>query len=722
MENILMLNKTYLERKDRFFIPDECKGTELLSSTYALHFNENLQSLGYVLSPSAMSALLSCSVKSIGDLYSLIVDELKRKIGANVKHKPMYKNFPASVREKSDDELLHDQLFGYVADFFSILVDEDVREKIQFDGPVKERVTLSDGIEYKVINLGTEEECRTIFTNLMAGNKPLTEQDKDDLMWYLRGFEGAENSIPEKIPFKETLSFVVRIAIDMGFPIDKLPLKTAVDVLRVAVALSNGDVTLAKPTKFKHFSRKERTLLFSALEKIDTRYLLEDILRYEEPFKRLAEGTSLTREQRYKNRYPHLVAAMKRIQYGDKVQTYQGRLAHAYDAKDVEKEVALLLRRPGEFARALDKVLRDSKETETAMVLDSFRSVVDQVPTKTLWTLYTHFLYRTDNEGKERIVFPKGNPTEAKVIDPLSTSLSRELCNEVCLIIAEGILKQYANREPMGKVYISDELKRYAMPFAARSSNKNSMMLTRGTRLPLKEKLETLRLFVYWKGRDVDLSSFMMTEDFEYITHISYTNLWNRDRKGDMIAVHSGDITNAPHGASEFIDINVAALQKCYPTARYVAMNVYSFSQIPFKDIEVCFAGVMEREDADSGEIFEPATVKIKSDIDGNSVNTLPLLVDLKTREVIWVDLKSDSYGFNIEMTRKGIVMASKAIATSKIPTVYDVLLANVHARGGEYVDTPVDENGLLLNDVTIFAVDQGIRPMDTDVLVADYL
>jgi stress response protein SCP2 len=260
------------------------------------------------------------------------------------------------------------------------------------------------------------------------------------------------------------------------------------------------------------------------------------------------------------------------------------------------------------------------------------------------------------------------------------------------------------------------------MPFAARSSNKNSMMLTRGTRLPLKEKLETLRLFVYWKGRDVDLSSFMMTEDFEYITHISYTNLWNRDRKGDMIAVHSGDITNAPHGASEFIDINVAALQKCYPTARYVAMNVYSFSQIPFKDIEVCFAGVMEREDADSGEIFEPATVKIKSDIDGNSVNTLPLLVDLKTREVIWVDLKSDSYGFNIEMTRKGIVMASKAIATSKIPTVYDVLLANVHARGGEYVDTPVDENGLLLNDVTIFAVDQGIRPMDTDVLVADYL
>lgn len=718
------MNKIYLERKNRVLIPEEMRNSEFPSFVYAVCFNKNIQSLGYTLSPAAMNVLMFCNKEDISQIYDVIVNTLREKAGANVDHKPMYKNFPESVKEMSDEQMLHDHFFGYISDFFSHCMNQDFRTNIQFDGPVQQRIKLNDKIEYQVVNLGTIEDFYSIFTRLMDGNKPLTDQDKNDLTWFLSKVDGAEKAIPEVIMFKETLALVAKLVIENEFSVEALPAKTAVDVLRIVVALSNGDITLSKPTKFRHFNRKERTMIFSALERLNENALYEDILRYEEAFKRFAEGTGLTKEVRYKNKYPKLVGVMQRVQYGEKISTYRMQLAEAYNKKDVQKEVALLVKRPGEFARALDKVLRDSFEQGNhQFVIDSFEKIAEHVPTKILWTLYTHFMYRNETENEERIIFPKGDPLHARSIKAIGKSLPKEICNEVCLCLAESIFSQYSKREPMGKVYISNDLKRYKMPFNVRGSSKNSKMLTRGTRLPLKEDIKVVRLFVHWKGRDVDLSALMMNDEFEYKGHVSYTNLrFNQTKDNKYAIVHSGDITHAPNGASEFIDIDLEQFEKHYPEIRYIAMNVYSFSQIPFENIEECLAGVMEREEAQSGEIFEPATVKIKSDLCSGMINTIPLLVDLQRKEVIWIDLSNNTAAYNIETSGKSIGLASKAIADAQGPSVFDVVLANAHARGGECVESMYDIDGKLMEDVTVFDVDQGIRPIDGDVLVADYL
>ncbi len=66
---------------------------------------------------------------------------------------------------------------------------------------------------------------------------------------------------------------------------------------------------------------------------------------------------------------------------------------------------------------------------------------------------------------------------------------------------------------------------------------------------------ELLRFFVYWRQHaqmtDFDLSALMFDEDYSDPEWLSYTNL--------TIAAgeHSGDITSAPEGASEFINLTL---------------------------------------------------------------------------------------------------------------------------------------------------------------------
>ncbi|MFP3335485.1 hypothetical protein SB761_32810, partial [Pseudomonas sp. SIMBA_064] len=84
-----------------------------------------------------------------------------------------------------------------------------------------------------------------------ASATSLSETDRNDLVWYVKHYRAdIFRLMPAKIPFKETLALVC------GHLIRHVPgpatdaflhdrLDTATDVLRVAVALADGDVSLA---------------------------------------------------------------------------------------------------------------------------------------------------------------------------------------------------------------------------------------------------------------------------------------------------------------------------------------------------------------------------------------------------------------------------------------------------------------------------------------------
>ena len=155
--DIIKINSILLRRKQRIIIAKEDKDLRLYSFSNVCSFNEELKSLGFILSAEAMIDMMKLRYEIFDSYRVNILNTLKEMIGADVEHKPMYKNFPESVRNASDLKLYVDQLVGYSVDFYGVLNEifhfeegtVNLRNNILFDGEKKERIKLSDNIEYK---------------------------------------------------------------------------------------------------------------------------------------------------------------------------------------------------------------------------------------------------------------------------------------------------------------------------------------------------------------------------------------------------------------------------------------------------------------------------------------------------------------------------------------------------------------------------------------------
>src|SRR5262249_46822049 len=145
----------------------------------------------------------------------------------------------------------------------------------------------------------------------------------------------------------------------------------------------------------------------------------------------------------------------------------------------------------------------------------------------------------------------------------------------------------------------------------------------------------------------------------------------------------SGDITSAPEGASEFIDIDTEKIRAF--GVRYLIMSVNSYTQQPFYDLPECFAGFMVRQKPNSGEIYEPKTVENKFDLTADTKICLPLIADLQKREIIWTDLavrNHPNYRNNVLNNMSSLTLMNKAMTSLVKPSLYDLFALHVEARG----------------------------------------
>jgi len=271
----------------------------------------------------------------------------------------------------------------------------------------------------------------------------------------------------------------------------------------------------------------------------------------------------------------------------------------------------------------------------------------------------------------------------------------------------------------LGKVYVDPALKGVAVPFGLRNASKGNV-LGRGSRLPLGDESNIVRFFIWWKdsetsdkgwgwGRhtDIDLSAACFDADFNYHSAITYYNLREQG------AVHSGDITSAPNGASEFIDIDIDKLLA--RGVRYVAQTLHVYSGQSFVELPECFAGFMERKNLQSGEIYDPRTVTNKVDLTSKSRGATPFIFDLETREAVWVDLSMQIDGgySNVANTKGQIKGVVEAMVSLTPPNLYDLFVAHGTARG---TLVPRDEADL------VFAMDGDVTPFDVETILSEYL
>jgi len=702
-------NEIYMRRRNKVILSE---GTGKVDLTYIATLMKNLENLGYTLSPALVERLSTLDETRLEKFYTSTVTVLKQMVGAHREFSPMYPNFPTQVMEASEAELYVNAIMHYLGDVFGMRIMPEYEKA--------ERMPLADNIKLKVIDLGTEEDFLTIGRAIIGAKSSISETDKADMSWFVKKYKKDRNAIasliPTEVTHKENLTYLTSLLLteapEMATEVIKL-YNSATDVLRLATALSDGDVSLATNTKFKNFSRPQRKLMMAIIDGMKN--ATEDMLRYKNRWIRLGERIH---PNEYKGRYDNAVKAFHDIRNNVKVTTFAGKVEEALASGDLTASLKLLKTRGGEMARRLDHLFRIANtRSQQNSVVTEFSKVAEKVATPVLLQVMAHFKHRND-ENDLRVIFPKGNVAKAIALDNELPLLNEKVCEDLVSICETNLKTRFAELDSMGKVYIGEEIDNHLVPFSQRSASKALRTTVRGSRMKMPEG-NTIRFFTWWKdigggynGRvDIDLSAVMYDNDWKYKEHISYTNLRSTTYK----AAHSGDITSAPNGACEFIDIDIDSFVEY--GGRYVVMNVLSFTNQPFTDMPECFAGWMMRQKPKSGEIFDPKTVQDKFDITADTRITIPVILDLVEREVIWADvaLKSNpNYHVNVEGNKKGIAIMGKALTSLKKPTLGELFALHVEARG-ERVET-VEEADLVIS------MDGDITPFDAETIMADYL
>lgn len=593
-----------------------------------------LRALGYRLSTPAREALTHPE-----QAWALVNAAARLSSGSpSAEYRPFYPDFPIQVRSASEAALLVNAALHYLGDVVGVRILPDYR-------PSPREPLPGDDDALTELGLARAQDLERIVADLIAQATPFSVQDRADLM-ALRGFG------PERAPHvavKENLAVLTVIFPDLDFS-DSY--RTVTDVLRLAVALAGGDVSLAEPCRFPSFSRAQRRRLLGLLDAVgqaqDSRDSAEEMARRCERWKRLARHL---RPGDYARRFPRATKLLHQVASGDAEAGFTSRLEEALARRDVDGALSLLSARPGVFARRLNHLLRlCADEAARERVVAEFARVAPEVALPVLVRLWEYFASPGPDALPWRVVAIKAATGTKTTLIP---STRRPGPADAAVVRAvEEALRQ---RKRLGRIAVDQGMyEGYTTPVGLRSASPGMRTAGRGTRLPLPEG-ETIRFFLHWRDLpepppkapgpagpaaaedrdtrvDLDLSAFFVSEDFTRTEQIAYYNLRS------TAAVHSGDLTSAPDGAAEFIDVTLAeALRQGW---RYVVMTVHSFSHHRLSEVPECWAGAMARgTDPQSGEVFEASTVMQRLDLVSPTFNATPFITDLAERRLIWWDL-----------------------------------------------------------------------------------
>lgn len=687
------MNSIYIRRRSKVTVPATDGGTTPLPVLAALQ--KNLESLGYLLSEEVIRELKNLSPAKVEDFYLRLTHDLQILVGAHHPFEPFYPNFPAQVMEMEEAEL-----------YFRAVIYYWTLDRQQL--PAESRPPLQDRPSLRIIRLGDTADFNQAMAELMRSRVAYSPQDREDISWLASQYgDKVLPLLPACVTSRENLAYLGSELVkhtSIGIAYLDSRMKTATDVLRLAVALSEGDASLAKPVRFGKIGRRLRLKFLTWLESFPNR--VEDMLRWKPRWIRLGERLH---PGEHASRFPETAKAFDVLRNNLPSFTLNSALEAGLLHRDVSGLLQLLRTRPGEFARRLDHLVRISSSPDE--VVTAFRQHAHEVSTSVLLQCLVHFRHR-HSPAPLRTFFPKGTLANVfattEPLPPIPVGITEKLV----AICDEALLQHYAKLPPLGRCYLDPELKDYQVPFALRSASKSLRTLVRGSRLSLPDG-EVLRFFIWWKnGRsrvDIDLSATMYDEKFQYVDLLSYYSLKN------FGGHHSGDIVDAPHGAAEFIDVTPELCRQ--KGVRYIVMSLHSFTEQPYCELPECFAGWMARSAPNSGEIFEPSTVVDKVDVAANTRICLPAIFDIVDGKVIWADIALTQHPRvynNVQSSLRGVSLMVRTLAQLRKPDLHTLFDLHIRARGHHAAN--------LREADTVFAVEHGITPFDLDHIKADFL
>ncbi|EDK88611.1 hypothetical protein FNP_0810 [Fusobacterium polymorphum ATCC 10953] len=622
---------------------------------------------------------------------NVIIDKLKAVIKviedfkSDKNYTVFYKNFPDEVINMNEIDIYINQILHYWIGYLP-----SNNENI-----IKEDVEPSKLVKARELNLIDDEMIEKLFIDLLSSNVTLSEQYLDDVCVLTNNKSIKElEKYMEYIQMKETLTTVSSYILKKeGVLIGNF--KTATDILRLIAKIS-GDELNNKHIHFAYFSRTELSQLMTKLENLQNP--MPDIKRYSKPwhtfFKLYAKKINF-------NKYPK-VRKVADMLFGDiSYMTERGKINEKIkrlpimseeDLDNFVKEFTIFY---GDYVREILSLLNKANENQYEKLLIGLENCVTKVNTRILFQLYDRVINLQEKDNLvPRLVNSKGKWRRLKE----SISLSDELLNRVLEIVEDGIKIQLKEKENLGKVYIDEDYKNIMLTTSEKDSNVSLRPMTRGSRIAFNPNAEVLRFFVAWKnldekimkefkvkyGRvDIDLSALSFDKDFKFKRVVAYYN------QKEMGFAFSGDITDAPQGALEYIDIYDLEKQKKNGT-RYILMQIRSYNGYTFKEINSVYAGVMELTSIEAKEKKNMYSTAITQgfQIMSPQITTNTILVDLVKFEYVWLDMNMANYKvdtFQNSLTYEEIPYLNdllKYFMKKQYVTMYDLLKLNADVRG----------------------------------------
>ncbi len=700
-----MLNEILIRRRNKIrfnYMPENDHPSNLRS---AATITKNLETkFGYTLSDDLFKTLGLYTDETLTMIYEDLIKSLESLVPTHI-YTPFYVNFPEQVIEMDEVEMYTNSIIHYTGDL--------IGKRIMPNYPKKDRLPFFESVNYKVLSLASMDDIFNIINNLLTSSTSISKQDKEDLSYFIRSdffVDFIDQEVSSKVFFnhKEVMTFTLAELYKFFEDTEwikffELP-KTGTDVLRFAVALCDGDISLKEKTKFKGLKRRDRRFILFLLDELLPSFsVLEDLKRHRNHWIRLAEKLHAAE---YISKYIDAYDCIQTLR-NHKISTSNTVIEEGIKTGKIKSILPVLHKRPGDFARRICKLLRMEKDITNAVVLNEFCSIIHKVSTPVLLQLRTllmeeNKLYRSFLiKGDTAKVFVKGNDLK-EIHKSIRTSLISS--------IDTALMNRFSVMDDLGNIYLDEELKNYTLPMSQRSASASVETISRYSRIPIEK--DCLRFFVYWKDMinqrvDLDLSVSFFNEKWECVGYVSYVNLKDHALK----CYHSGDITSAPEGASEFIDIDLKHLKS--KGISYVVPSVFNFTRQPFENIPLASFGWMERENLKKGEIYEPLSVKNKFNLTAKSQTSIPMVIDIVNNQIIWADLdisnklgtnnlmpkriynRAKMYninvqGNNVECNLNAITCMLINVVTSVKPDVYTLLKLHTIARGTE-VDNEED-------------------------------
>lgn len=618
----------------------------------------NMAYYGYAPSMTVLEKLRSMDSNNLKEFWNQTESAFKEITGDDKKMDSfvVYKNFPKEVLEKSQAEYWIAQIcmyWGVKSEYFT--------------QEVVDRAQMMELKSFKVLQLSNRSSLQNIYDNLIKNPSRWTALQKDHAQFLMKELKVQSIDI-DASAFKENSILLAKLALDNNLSVK---VSTATDVLRLASAMSEGDISLKTNVKFKKFKRSERKMLLGFLN--ESNNLMADVAARPEMFKRLLQSLH---PGDYK--FTNVINVYNNL-YKKEYTTLNAQMDGQVVAKN-EGVFVTLASRPGEFVRKLHHLYTVFGST----AVDAFVPVIPEL--KNIQLLKLSKYIETINERTTLIFPPKGNWTKAQISENKKTPFDIESKNKLLFAIGKELSNRLSEQFPNG-VNLEKGLDKVKL----QTNDQELASYGRGTVFEIPENVNFIRTASYWEQKSGGNTWFdngwnFFDKDWNSLD----TCCWNQNTALNQGAIFSGDPTNSKDlrgRACQMIDLYIDKLTQ--GGARYAVWNILAFSRIPFGSADVM--GTLQwGEGAQTGKLYEPSRAQMVFPLKGDNFTKYVAYVDLVKRKLVYMD--ANLYG-NVQSAQSNASDLSKKMPAfveylNALPSIEDLF---VHAPQSEAADaTPI--------------------------------